>query len=80
MSIKIGNLSKVSPHVEALIRTFYKEKENDAVYEEIYEEAAKWRDAHLHEYVIIDFDIQSGDFSLEEVGPLAANSHNRLKI
>ncbi len=71
MSIKIGNLSKVSPRVEALIRAFYKEKENDAAYQEKYEEAAKWRDAHLHEYIVIDLDHQSGDFSLEEVGPLA---------
>lgn len=70
MSIKIGNLSKVSPHVEVLIRAFYKGKENDAVREENYEDAAKWRDAHLHEYVIIDLDIKSGEFSLEEVGPL----------
>ncbi len=72
MSLKIGNLSKVSPRVEALVKAFYKTMENEAAYNEKYEEAAKWRDAHLHEYVVIDLDHETGKWSFGNAGPLAA--------
>jgi len=70
MSIKVGHLSQVSPRVEALVRAFYKNMEDEAAYDEKYEEAAKWRDAHLHEYIIINLDNDTGKFSLEDVGPV----------
>jgi hypothetical protein len=74
MSLKIGNLSNVTPKTEALIKTFYKAMEDDSAYDEKYEEAAKWRDAHLCEYIVIELDDISGQFVVKESGPPSKES------